>query len=432
MKKVFITYCLFVLSTAVFGQDLLNHVHTGYQGWFTAKGDKSGTNRWVHWGSGDRELSPESITIDYFPDLREYDEKLLYKTPFTYSNGDVVKLFSSNDYETVDLHFKWMKEYGIDGVFLQRFLAPLKNPSLKKHRDKVLENVIKAAEKYNRKFAIMYDLSGYERTEKKSGAADFKEFINNDWIALNKKYNLTKLSSYMYEDQKPVLVMWGLGFKSRPFSVRYAKDVLKLFKGNDDSCCHDTYLVAGVPSYWRTLGKDSESNPIWNELYGSFDMITPWSVGRYNDENSYMNYLRNVTAPDIVKKSKLKIDYMPVVFPGFSWGNLKDEEFNKIPRNGGQFLWKQITEAKKSGADCIYFAMFDEVDEGTAIFKVAENQSQVPVQGTYVTLDADEYNLPSDWYLKIVEKAGEIFRNEKELVEDFPFQILGINSSSNK
>jgi hypothetical protein len=66
-----------------------------------------------------------------------------------------------------------------------------------------------------------------------------------------------------------------------------------------------------------------------------------------------------------------KKDYLPVVFPGFSWNNLKKnpKDFNSIPRLGGKFLWEQYVQAKKIGATMIYQAMFDEVNEGTAIFK---------------------------------------------------------------
>ena len=38
---------------------------------------------------------------------------------------------------------------------------------------------------------------------------------------------------------------------------------------------------------------------------------------------------------------------------------------NSIPRLKGQFLWSQIVANKKAGADMLYIAMFDEVDEAT-------------------------------------------------------------------
>jgi len=34
---------------------------------------------------------------------------------------------------------------------------------------------------------------------------------------------------------------------------------------------------------------------------------------------------------------------------------------NQIPRNRGQFYWKQVYGAIKEGADMLYVAMFDEV-----------------------------------------------------------------------
>jgi hypothetical protein len=73
--------------------------------------------------------------------------------------------------------------------------------------------------------------------------------------------------------------------------------------------------------------------------------------------------------PDIALTRKNHQRYMPVIFPGFSWHNLKPE--NQIPRLGGEFLWRQAYNARKSGASIIKIAMFDEVNEGTAILKAA-------------------------------------------------------------
>ena len=70
---------------------------------------------------------------------------------------------------------------------------------------------------------------------------------------------------------------------------------------------------------------------------------------------------------------------MPVVFPGFSWRNMNpDAPVNQIPRHGGRFLWRQIEAALATGATMLYGAMFDEVDEGTAFFKVAATPRDAP------------------------------------------------------
>ena len=55
----------------------------------------------------------------------------------------------------------------------------------------------------------------------------------------------------------------------------------------------------------------------------------------------------------------------------------------------------------------VYVAMFDEVDEGTAIFKCAND---VPQGGTsqFVTYDG----LPSDFYLKLVGRGTKLIRGE--------------------
>ena len=60
----------------------------------------------------------------------------------------------------------------------------------------------------------------------------------------------------------------------------------------------------------------------------------------------------------------------------------------------------------------IYIAMFDEVDEGTAMFKLAPTSAQLPAQGSFVPLNIDGENVPSDWYLRLAGEAGRLLRGE--------------------
>jgi hypothetical protein len=97
---------------------------------------------------------------------------------------------------------------------------------------------------------------------------------------------------------------------------------------------------------------------------------------------------------------------VPVTFPGFSWRNMNpDARFNQIPRRGGRFFWRQVEQALASGATTLYGAMFDEVDEGTAMFKIASTARDAPAGVATVTLDADGELLPSDWYLRLAREA---------------------------
>ncbi|MGA9740940.1 MAG: hypothetical protein WBQ33_10815, partial [Candidatus Binatus sp.] len=83
---------------------------------------------------------------------------------------------------------------------------------------------------------------------------------------------------------------------------------------------------------------------------------------------------------------------------------------NQIPRQCGRFYWRQVYDALGAGATMLYGAMFDELNEGTAMFKMLPQASEVPVDGippgySFVTLDADGCPLPSDWYLSLAGAA---------------------------
>jgi hypothetical protein len=91
-----------------------------------------------------------------------------------------------------------------------------------------------------------------------------------------------------------------------------------------------------------------------------------------------------------------------------------------IPRLRGRFLWSQVTAAKRAGADMLYVAMFDEVDEGTAIFKVT-NSPPVGLDENVQFLGYE--GLPSDHYLRLTGVAGKLFRGEPS-VDDEIFRLL--------
>src|SRR5690349_17692999 len=88
-------------------------VMAGYQGWFRAEGDGSGQG-WTHYSERGT-LTAATWHPDFWPDVSEYEKT--YPTALTNADGSVARLFSSVDQSTTDLHFKWMQQYGIDGVF---------------------------------------------------------------------------------------------------------------------------------------------------------------------------------------------------------------------------------------------------------------------------------------------------------------------------
>ena len=161
MRKLLVTFMMLATLVNTHAQvvdatTLNNKIMAGYQGWFNAPGSGN-EHGWIHWSSGGQAPNAENITFDMWPDLREVDEDELYPTSFVYEDGSNAGLFSSYNTKTVDRHVKWMKDYGIDGVFVQRFVGSARNRT--KLRDKVLQNVRKGAEKHGRVFANMYDIS---------------------------------------------------------------------------------------------------------------------------------------------------------------------------------------------------------------------------------------------------------------------------------
>lgn len=402
MKKLIV---LFLIELAIIQVEAQKHpsykglVMAGYQGWFNTPED--GDNRgWHHLGKNDA-LKPGSCNIDLWPDVSEYSKT--YPTGFSFANGKNARIFSSSDESTVSTHFRWMKEYGIDGVFMQRFVTEIRNPSGLSHFNKVLASAMKASNQYNRAIAVMYDLSGMKPGEEK--------LVLKDIDGLATQYHLfdkVKCESYLYHNQKPLVCVWGIGFNDhRAYGLKESEWIIDGLKERGFS------IMIGVPTYWRDLKSDTETDGHLHALIKKCDIVMPWFVGRYN-ENSYPNFKPGIKE-DIRWCNENKVDYVPLVFPGFSWRNMKGQNTTQIPRNKGSFLWKQISGAIESGAQMIYVAMFDEMDEGTAIFKCV---TEAPVgDSKFVTI---EPGLKSDYYLWLVGKGGMMLNRKIPFSKEIP------------
>jgi hypothetical protein len=245
----------------------------------------------------------------------------------------------------------------------------------------------------------MYDISGQPTNTLVST-------LTNDWNYLVNTMQITSSSRYLHQNGKPVVAVWGFGFSGRPDSPQQAQSVIDFFKNAGVT------IMGGLPTYWRTLNNDAQSDPAWAPVFRSFDVISPWAVGRYGDNPGADSFRQNLIEPDLAEATANGRDYLPVIFPGFSWYNLNSGPLNQIPRNGGDFYWHQAYNAKLAGCNMIYGAMFDEVDEGTAIYKIAPTANELPAQGSFVPLNIDGYNLPSDWYLRLADQAAQMLRGD--------------------
>ena len=371
-------------------KSIRNLVMAGYQGWFNTPEDGAGLG-WKHFEK-EKEFKPGKCTIDLWPDVSEYEKT--YETAFKLPDETPAKVFSSYDASTTDLHFKWMKQYGIDGVFMQRFVVSIRNQKGKDNYNKILNNAVLSAEKYDRAICLMYDLSGMEAGE--------EDILIRDWKELCEKYKLVSRNNnhYVYHHGKPLVAVWGIGFNDRrKYGYEQVKKIIDFLKSEGCS------ILVGVPTHWRTLTIDAVSDTRLLELVKQADIVHPWLVGRF-DNNTYEPYRKSIEEDIKWCKANGK-DYMPVLFPGFSWHNMKkDAPQNMIPRLGGRFFWKQVKGAVDAGAESLYLAMFDEIDEGTAFFKCTNTP---PVgESSFITYEGEA----PDHYLWLAGEAAKYLRGE--------------------
>ncbi|MFO0903033.1 MAG: glycoside hydrolase family 71/99-like protein [Pirellulales bacterium] len=378
---------------------LSGRVVCGYQGWFTTAVDGA-EKGWAHYQRNGR-FEPGCCSIDLWPDVSELTADERFDTSFRKADGTVAQVFSSHHSRTVARHFAWMRDYGIDGAFVQRFAVETRSPLAQRHCNKVLDHCRAAANSTGRAYALMYDLSGLAAGQTQDVISDWKRLVQCMHLGRDAKDR-----AYLRVKGRPLVAVWGIGFNDkRAYSLDECRSLLRFLR--DDSKYGGCTIMVGVPTFWRTLERDSVDDPRLHELLLDADIISPWSVGRFGSEHAAAEHGRRVWRPDIQWCRDHDKDYLPVAFPGFSWSNLRPgSPLGQIPRNKGRFLWSQYIAAREAGLDQMYQAMFDELDEATAIFKVDQHP---PVGASRFVAEPE---LPSDHYLWLTGQGGRLLRRE--------------------
>ena len=369
-------------------------VLAGYQGWFRCPGDGT-RDGWLHWSRDNRRLTPKSLTVEMWPDLSEYSDAEKFQVPGWTLPGDrPAALFSSANEKTVRRHFEWMRDYEIDGAFLQRFLVNLDRPSF----DKVLSHVRKSAAQTGRVYAICYDLSG-------TPADRIENLITSDWKRLVETERITKDTTYLHHNEKPVVFVWG--FFSDRFEAGLAHRIIDIFQKPGP---YQATLIGGCQWNWRTV-----RDPAWAKAFRKLDVISPWNVGNYTLRDDKKWAATETWKLDLAEAKANGAEFLPVVYPGFSWMNLKGKGAirDTIPRLKGDFYWRQFVTAAELDLPMVYVAMFDEVDEATAIFKVTNHP---PTNADFATYEG----LPADWYLRLTAAGRKLIRKEAEPQREIP------------
>lgn len=379
----------------------------GYQGWFRTPGDGADMG-WNHYSRLRNEVRPDSLVVDMWPDVSEFGEGDTEEVPsLKMPDGSPARAVSSHNPRVIDTHFRWMAEYGIDGVWLQHFLIGLKggkDGAGYMSRRNNMEHVKNAAEKYGRVWAVSFDTVGVPPEKiAEQVIAEWKRIVDAGY---------TESPAYLREGGLPVVHVWGYYYLNEVNLMNPAAG-RKIFDFFNSGGKYAASLVGGGSWDWAS-NPDSE----WREMYSRFKFYTPWNVGnKRRCEDGTFGASMGFWKGDKAMAEKNGTFWIPVVYPGFTWDNLRRTApgSSLIPRKGGDFFWEQFYEAAKLGVDTFYIAMFDEIDEGTAIFKIEPNP---PVNAHFVGTDG----MPSDWWLRLAGEARRIIKSGEPFPREIPIK----------
>jgi hypothetical protein len=393
-------------------------VMAGYQGWFRAPGDGRGNRGWAHQFNAPVP-SPEKLAFDTWPDMSELTKSEKYAVPgFTYPDGSQAYLYSAQNYKTVLRHFQWLKEYGIDGVWLSQFCGYFAGGGGQRDTTTVstiMNNVQRAATATGRTWAFMWDMSSFGARTSKS---DVYNIIVDRWKKMVDEGVATD-PRYLHHNGKPVLLIWGF-FPGRPASQPdYMNPVLDFLLAPGK---YQATVIAGVDNNWRSKG-----TPDFQAMLMRMQGLQPWSVGRRAKDPATGYSIQNTSewAGDIEKCKANNVMFMPVFNSGthIAGPPPTPPAGPVVPRRTGNYLWEQFVTASKTGViTSAFVAMFDEVNEGTQIMKI---ETRPPVQAPFLTYDG----ATGDYYLRLVGAGAKMLREHTPITPIIPISPFDLQKS---
>jgi len=149
-----------VAVTAISPDSLYGKNIVGYQGWFTCPPIDYGMGTLVSEQSG---VCPDAHRGHVPGHFRTGSGRTVVRRASRIPRGGPSRCFPLPMQKTVDRHFRWMRDYGIDGASAQRFVSEVAIPERMPHWDQVLTNVMQAAERNGRVFFVEYEYPALTR-----------------------------------------------------------------------------------------------------------------------------------------------------------------------------------------------------------------------------------------------------------------------------
>ena len=398
---------------------LTGRVMTGYQAWFRCPGDAFDQG-WYHWSRNRDKILPDTLTFELWPDVSFYPKPELFAVPnFTHPDGSQAYLFSSESPVIVHRHFELLQEYGIDGVWLQRFIVGLPGANTLSEdfvlkyaasHSQITDYVRTSAAKTGRVWAISYDIAG-------APADRIYEVLTENWKQ-SVDAGITADDRYMKHEGKPVVQIWGfyVNNEHNKMTAALANQLIDFF---EQSGKYQATLVGGGSWDWRQY-----SDPEWQAYYKRFKVYCIWNIGHTNFKPQTQSHTQERMAATYYWEEDRETCrqngtmWIPTVYPGFSWDNLmrKNPGDTLISRRRGDFLWEQFVKLAEMKQTSVYVSMLDEFDEGTAILPIS---NVPPTQAHFVSGEG----VRPDLYLKIVGEGAKMLRGEIPFSKTIPFPI---------
>ena len=313
-----------------------------------------------------------------------------------------------------------MQNYGIDGAAVQNFVERLGFANTAARDSLTVVAAAKAAEHFGRVWYAEYDFSS-------SGvsATELSNRVITNWKKLVDA-GYTAKASYLHDSGLPVVQLYGIAVGQNLMKPADWTKLINWFK--KDSPTKYRATVIGAATWEWLFGNMTKPKTGWESPIEALDMVTSWSVGCCGSKGQTDGAQWWRDNIDVVQAKWLKTHgqrYMSTINPGSSGQNigLANLGANPFRRNCGATYWEQAVDSVAAGADTIFVAMFDEVDESTAMYKVTSKTGLYPKSSNIFGLDVDGCDLKSDYYLRLGAATNGLFTGRTPLSYKLPIEL---------